>query len=131
MNTIMNKEIAKKQAEILLAYAEGNKIECKLKLNVKGWRETRSFEMFDFDKYDYRVKPESKKRRMYNVEAADWLRDNPQEHREFKYKDSTNDTASVWHEYPYDSGKENEPCEDILIRRNHGEWEEPMIEVEE
>ena len=73
--------------------------------------------------FQYRIKPEHKTRTMNHQEVSDWLRDEPQEHREFKYTDS----SSVWHEYTYDNGKENEPCENILIRRNHGEWEEPIV----
>lgn len=128
----MDKQEAKQWAELLTALAEGKIVERKM-INAaddsSAWvqvHEITTIEELD----NYRIKRTPKKRRMNNVEAADWLRDNPQEHREFKYKESANESSSVWHEYPYDSGKENEPCDNILIRRNHGEWEEPLI-VEE
>lgn len=73
-----------------------------------------------------RIKPIIKTRRKTNLELADWLRDCPQEHREYKYRDG----IGIWFDYTYDECEENKPCVDVLIRRNHGEWEEPLIEVE-
>ena len=58
-------------------------------------------------------------------ELAWWLRDHPEEHREFKYKD----TQKVDSHGAYNECDQNEECnQNIVVRRNGGEWEEPLIE---
>lgn len=123
----MTKQEAKKWAELLTAYAEGKTIEYAMFCgNGKvDWIEMTSLETMHCIEH-YRIKPTPKTRRMTDQELADWLRDEPQEHREYKFKD----LPHIWHEYSYEDGNENEPCENVVIRRNHGEWEEPLI-VEE
>lgn len=124
---------ARRWAELYTAIAEGKYIQKEY-----GCGEWRDVDM-SIDGYgslegfpeDYRIKPQPKTRRKTNVELSDWLRNCPEEHREYKFKESSlsSDPSSVWFEYSYESGKENEPCDDVLIRRNHGEWEEPLVEI--
>lgn len=64
---------------------------------------------------------------MTNQELAWWLRDHPEEHRECKNKCG----SIVSHDYIYSVENENEPCDDIVIRSNGGEWREPLKESEE
>lgn len=124
----MNKEQAKKWAELLKAYAEGKTIQ-ELQTDC-GWvdvivEEWKCFDVREID--DLRIKPEPTKRRMTEQELSDWLRDCPQEHREMKDKFS-----DVFHVYNYSDFEANKPCgKDVLIRRNHGDWEEPLIEEKE
>lgn len=66
-------------------------------------------------------------RAMTNQELADWLRQCPEEHREFKYTGCD----CVYSSYDYLESSENSPVERKLIRRNHGEWQEPLIEMED
>ena len=67
------------------------------------------------------VKPNS--RLMTFQELSDWLRDSPEEHREYKYVDS----STVRNSYAYREEDTSKLADDILVRRNHGEWEEPLI----
>lgn len=67
------------------------------------------------------VKPNS--RLMTLQELSDWLRDSPEEHREYKYVDS----STVRNSYAYREEDTSKLADDILVRRNHGEWEEPLI----
>ena len=59
-------------------------------------------------------------------ELADWLRDCPEEHRECRYRHNT--TISPYLYYNLESA--NKEAKGLLVRRNHGEWEEPLIEVQ-
>lgn len=71
------------------------------------------------------IEEEIKTRRMTIKELAWWLRDHPEEHREFKYKD----TQKVDSHGSYNECDQNEECnQNIVVRRNGGEWEEPLIE---
>ena len=80
---------------------------------------------WDSDKNElHKIEKEVKTRAMTNQELADWLCQCPEECREFKYE--TCSTVLKVHVYYED--KENEPAEHILIRKNHGEWQEPLIE---
>lgn len=68
-----------------------------------------------------------KTRRMTNQELSWWLRECPEEHREYKFK--TN--PLIYHEYIYKDDDVNKVIDDrILIRSNGGEWKEPLIEIE-
>lgn len=70
-------------------------------------------------------------RRQTNYELAKWLADGAScgEFREYKY---SNFASSIYSCYYYGESCENEPCPDnILIRVNGGEWEEPLKESEE
>jgi hypothetical protein len=64
-------------------------------------------------------------RRMTNQELACWLRDCPEEHREWKYDYGTN----VYCTYNYLERHADDECENILIRRNGGEWREPLVDA--
>lgn len=69
---------------------------------------------------------EPKKRRMSNQEFAWWLKEKPT--REYTYIDDT------WIYSYFSYTDENAVCpvrEDVLIRENGGEWQEPLVEVEE
>lgn len=77
--------------------------------------------------YDLFIEEEVKTRPMTNQELTDWLRDCPEEHREWGHSG----TDSVY-PYPpaYFEDERNELVgRGVLIRRNHGEWEEPITEV--
>lgn len=68
-----------------------------------------------------------KTRRMTYQELSWWLRECPEEHREYKFK--TN--PLIYHEYIYKDDDVNEVIDNrILIRSNGGEWKEPLIEIE-
>ena len=80
----------------------------------------------DLNEYDLFIEEEVKTRSMTNQELADWLRDCPEEHREWGHSG----TNSVY-PYPpvYFEDERNEPVEKgVLIRRNHGGWQEPLVE---
>lgn len=67
-----------------------------------------------------------KTRRMTNQELSWWLRECPEEHREYKFK--TN--PLIYHDYIYKDDNVNEVIDDrIVIRSNGGEWKEPLIEI--
>lgn len=124
----MNKQKAKQWAELYTALAEGKNIQV---LDPCGRWEDIDVD-FDYCDYlvglpsDYRIKPTPKTRRMTNQELADWMRDCPEEHREWKMKGDS--MVLVNPEY-YEEDAHVECDEDILVRRNHGEWEEPIIKV--
>lgn len=66
-----------------------------------------------------------KTRRMTNQELSWWLRDCPEEHREWRF----NACSSVYTSIGYSEEKEHNPvANNILIRRNGEEWQEPLIE---
>ena len=65
-------------------------------------------------------------RRMTNQELAWWLRDCPEEHREW----CTINAMYIFHIFDYVKAEANEECsKDILIRRNGGEWHEPLVDA--
>lgn len=76
----------------------------------------------DNDKVEEDVEP----RLMTNQELADWLRDAPEEHREYRYAGD----KDVYNTYDYPETEAKTPVEEnrITIRRNHGEWQKPLIE---
>ena len=81
---------------------------------------------WDSDKKElHKIKKEVKTRRMTIKELAWWLRDHPEEHREFKYKD----TQKVDSHGSYNECDQNEECnQNIVVRRNGGEWMEPLTD---
>lgn len=85
------------------------------------------------DDYLYLKEP-VKSRKMTHQELAWWLRDCPEEHREFIYfleGDNDKEHRSVHSVFDYIPGRSNEPVDSILIRSNGGEWHEPFIEEED
>jgi hypothetical protein len=75
---------------------------------------------------DLFIEEEIKTRRMTIKELAWWLRDHPEEHREFKYKD----TQKVDSHGSYNECDQNEECnQNIVVRKNGGEWQEPLVEI--
>lgn len=69
----------------------------------------------------------AKPRRMTNRELSWWLIDHPEEYREWKY--NIQSASLICHTYEYlETDMDKECSEDILIRRNGGEWEKPLIE---
>lgn len=120
---------AKKWAELFTALAEG-KIIARRMIDPVGtkysWEQVH-YITTDEKLENYCILLTPKTRRMTNQELADWLRDCPEEHREWKYKNGD----TVFSEYPYNMNYANEEVGDILIRSNHGEWEEPLIKIEE
>ena len=69
------------------------------------------------------INKEVKTRLMTKQEASDWLCQCQEEHREVKYKKC----VIVYKYYSYYEYEANNPADDILIRRNHGEWKELLI----
>lgn len=65
-------------------------------------------------------------RPMTRQELSDWLRECHEEHRECKYE---NGCSSVYTSYAYKEAEASKSVDDVLIRRNHGEWEKPLIEI--
>ena len=81
----------------------------------------------DLYEYDLFIEEEVKTRRMTNQELSWWLREHPEEHREYCLEGET----CVCFNYTYNSGHSNEEVdESIRIRKNGGEWQEPVIEIE-
>lgn len=72
------------------------------------------------------IEKEVKTRRMTNQELADWLRDAPEEHREYRYAGD----KDVYNTYDYPETEAKTPVEEnrITIRRYHGKWQKPLIE---
>ena len=67
-----------------------------------------------------------KQRRMTKKELSRWLREKST--REFKYSSC----CSVYSTYVYDENcGDEEVRNDIVIREDDGEWQEPLVEVEE
>ena len=64
---------------------------------------------------------EPKTRRMTNKELSWWLSEKP--HRELKMGDY------IYHDYDYKENEQDEEVTDfLLIREDHGEWREPLVE---
>ena len=92
------------------------------KYKINGKHECKS--LCEFDLF---IEEEVKTRRMTNQELAWWLRDSPEEHRECSM---LNDDGSVFDRHIYYDEDANEPVKDgIIIRKNGGEWEEPLVEI--
>ena len=72
------------------------------------------------------VEKEVKKRVMTYQEVAWWLRRNPEEFREWKFRDCDGVNTDLG----YNESKAHQPAKYILIRKNGGEWKEPLIEEE-
>lgn len=82
------------------------------------------------DDDDLYLKEPISQRRMTHKELAWWLRDSPEEHREFKYyyDDVDKKDRGVHCVYTYSDSHANEPADVVLIRSNGGEWHEPLID---
>lgn len=77
------------------------------------------------DCYDLFMRVPCKYRRMTNQELSWWLRDCPEEHREWKFDYIVN----IYCICDYEECEANDECDEtILVRRNGGEWKEPLIE---
>lgn len=82
----------------------------------------------DYEPYNHCAEIE-KQRRMTNKELARWLREKPT--RECKHCNDSNDNF-VYCFHTYLERCANEEVGDlILIREDDGEWQEPLMEVEE
>ena len=69
-----------------------------------------------------------KQRRMTNKELARWLREKPTR----EYKNTNNSCPVVYGEYTYLENESSDKADiNILIREDDGEWQEPLVEVEE
>lgn len=65
-------------------------------------------------------------RRMSNRELSRWLRQEPT--REFKFGDTR---TGVFDRYTYyETNADDEVGPSLLIRENDGEWQEPLVEVD-
>lgn len=97
------------------------KIQCDLlflKMKETGYE-------WNFDKKELKKIEKVKTRRMTHRELAWWLRDKPEEHRELKM---SVDDPIIDSLYYYDNETNETVNKDIIIRRNGGEWIEPLIE---
>lgn len=92
------------------------------KYKINGKHECKS--LYEFDLF---IEEEVKYRRMTNQELSWWLRDHPEEHREICHS-CENVVFSRFHYALEDANKEVEN-DDIRIRKNGGEWQEPLIEI--
>ena len=64
---------------------------------------------------------------MTNQELSWWLREHPEEHREMTYSDEDNYVSS---DISYLKSEANiQVYEKIVIRKNGGEWQEPLVEI--
>ena len=71
-----------------------------------------------------------KTRRMTNQELAWWLRDHPEEHREYKYSYDNEQLGTCYCTLSYENDKAGIECDSrILIRRKGREWKEPLIKI--
>lgn len=70
-----------------------------------------------------KAEEEPETRRMTNRELAWWLRKCPEECREYKY----NGCSNIHNTYNYYEDEADNPCLDVLIRSNGGEWKEPRV----
>lgn len=68
---------------------------------------------------------EIKTRKMTHQELSWWLRDCPEEHRECKFLGG----HTVYSSYGFNEKEANTPIENIFIRKNGGEWQEPLVEI--
>lgn len=93
--------------------------------NVVQLYENGRFSRNKVDNYDLIMSVPCKYRRMTNQELSWWLRDCPEEHREWKF----DFLDSIYCIRDYDDCEANDECDEtILVRRNGGAWEEPLIE---
>lgn len=70
---------------------------------------------------------------MTNQELAWWLRNCPEEHREYAFfskDDKCEEKRLILCVYNYFQEIKDKPVEGILIRSNGGEWHEPYITEE-
>ena len=74
---------------------------------------------------DLFLKIKVKARRMTKQELSWWLRNNPEEHREYCCLDRSAIHSSF--DYTKDNCNDEVP-DDYRIRSNGGEWEEPLVE---
>lgn len=75
--------------------------------------------------YDLFIEEEIGPRRMTNQELAWWLRSSPEEHREFMITED----GAIFDSHIYYVDEANEPVKNgVVIRKNGGEWQEPLIE---
>jgi ribonuclease HII len=82
---------------------------------------------WDSDKKELKKIEKAKTRRMTNQELSWWLREHPEEHREMTYSDEDNYVSS---DISYLKSEANiQVYEKIVIRKNGGEWEEPLINI--
>ena len=83
--------------------------------------DTKELKKIDADTAEKNIKT----RRMTHQELAWWLRDHPEEHRELKM---SVDDPIVDSLYYYDNETNVTVNKDIIIRRNGGEWMEPLTD---
>lgn len=73
------------------------------------------------------IEEEVKLRPMTYQELAWWLRECPEEHREYCHKGGNN--AHFNYYYSFDDADKEVEKGTILIRKNGEEWQEPLIEI--
>lgn len=73
-----------------------------------------------------KVKKEVKYRRMTHQELSWWLRECPEEHREFCFDKGR--SSYSFYDYCLDFASEEVDC-NINIRKNGGKWQKPLIEI--
>lgn len=77
---------------------------------------------------DLSLKEPLEQRRMTKQELAWWLRDCPEEHREYIYVNTDGSEGLIQHELAYSEEDADEIADSYLIRRNGGEWEAPITD---
>ena len=109
---------------VMQAYADGKKIQIADK-GSKDWADYGTGEpVWDWDAFDYRIKPEEKPVRMTNRQLAEWLA------RGFgSWK--TRRSPTVYMDISYPIFEENTPVSDSFHIRPWGsdEWIEPTVDI--
>ena len=90
------------------------------------WYTEDMLEPYEIIEDDDKVEEDVEPRLMTNQELADWLRDAPEEHREYRYAGD----KDVYNAYDYPETEAKTPVDEnrITIRRYHGKWQKPLIE---
>jgi len=80
----------------------------------------------DESEFDLLLEVPIQYRRMTHQELSWWLRDHPEEHREWMRGDG----LRVWSVFEYSLARASDPCDpNTMIRSNGGEWRDPLIEI--
>lgn len=81
---------------------------------------------------DLFIKEEIKTRRMTNQEFSWWLRDHPEEHREYYFDGEYYRGVVVRSQFDHNKGSEDKEVRaGYYIRKNGGEWQEPELELDD
>jgi len=117
----------KEMIAVMQAYIDGKKIQIADK-GCKDWENYIGEPLWDWDTFDYRIKPEEKPKKMTNRQLAEWLAKGNGEH---SYGEGKDDPAFTY--WSYDQEEMNLPIEEEVVIRPWGsdEWIEPTVDIYE